>query len=236
MKLLNLALIVSMLAPLIPQAAQAQWGRDRNTYHGPPARVEVPPPGFPAPRFPSPTYPPTRVYVPPPPVYIPPVQSRWPDRQWPSNRWPERRWPTYRTYEPSGWRTGRWSHERHDNRLGWWWVSALGWQLFNAPTYPYPEYSTNYSTTTYTPSQTTVIYESPQLMPSTRVEIMPTTGPATPPAPTYASNEPISGPFPGTVSPPNDGRFYFCESSQLYYPRARTCSERWRVVPVGEVD
>lgn len=37
-------------------------------------------------------------------------------------------------------------------------------------------------------------------------------------------------------APQNLGPYYFCESSQLYYPYARTCSERWKTVSQAPVD
>ena len=36
------------------------------------------------------------------------------------------------------WRDGRWVHERHDGRLGWWWVIGGLWYFYPAPVYPYP--------------------------------------------------------------------------------------------------
>lgn len=36
------------------------------------------------------------------------------------------------------WRGGRWVHDRHDGRLGWWWIVAGMWYFYPAPVYPYP--------------------------------------------------------------------------------------------------
>ena len=36
------------------------------------------------------------------------------------------------------WRTGRWTHQRHDGRLGWWWVAGGLWYYYPSPVYPYP--------------------------------------------------------------------------------------------------
>jgi hypothetical protein len=36
------------------------------------------------------------------------------------------------------WRDGRWAHERHDGRLGWWWVVGGTWYFYPWPVYPYP--------------------------------------------------------------------------------------------------
>jgi hypothetical protein len=37
------------------------------------------------------------------------------------------------------WRGGRWAHEVHDGRLGWWWVAGDSWYFYPAPVYPYPD-------------------------------------------------------------------------------------------------
>ena len=37
------------------------------------------------------------------------------------------------------WRDGRWTHGRHDGRLGWWWVVAGLWYFYPSPVYPYPD-------------------------------------------------------------------------------------------------
>jgi len=36
------------------------------------------------------------------------------------------------------WRDGRWTHGRHDGRIGWWWVVGPTWYFYPAPVYPYP--------------------------------------------------------------------------------------------------
>lgn len=37
------------------------------------------------------------------------------------------------------WRGGNWVHERHEGRLGWWWVAAGMWYFYPSPVYPYPD-------------------------------------------------------------------------------------------------
>jgi len=37
------------------------------------------------------------------------------------------------------WRGGRWAHEEHDGRLGWWWIAGDSWYWYPAPIYPYPD-------------------------------------------------------------------------------------------------
>jgi hypothetical protein len=37
------------------------------------------------------------------------------------------------------WHGGRWIHDRHDGRFGWWWVVGGVWYFYPAPVYPYPD-------------------------------------------------------------------------------------------------
>lgn len=37
------------------------------------------------------------------------------------------------------WNEGRWRHERHDGRLGWWWIVSGTWYFYPQPIYPYPD-------------------------------------------------------------------------------------------------
>jgi hypothetical protein len=37
------------------------------------------------------------------------------------------------------WRGGRWVHEDHDGRFGWWWIAGDAWYWYPAPIYPYPD-------------------------------------------------------------------------------------------------
>ncbi len=38
------------------------------------------------------------------------------------------------------WRGGRWVHDWHDGRYGWWWFVAGFWYFYPEPIYPYPTY------------------------------------------------------------------------------------------------
>ena len=42
--------------------------------------------------------------------------------------------------ERSVWRGGRWVHDWHDGRFGWWWAVDGGWYFYPEPVYPYPTY------------------------------------------------------------------------------------------------
>jgi hypothetical protein len=37
------------------------------------------------------------------------------------------------------WRGGRWIHDMHDDRWGWWWVAGGMWYFYPQPVYPYPD-------------------------------------------------------------------------------------------------
>jgi hypothetical protein len=38
------------------------------------------------------------------------------------------------------WAGGRWVHDWHDGRYGWWWFTDGGWYFYPEPVYPYPTY------------------------------------------------------------------------------------------------
>ena len=46
------------------------------------------------------------------------------------SRFHEKDWPL--------WRSGHWTHGRHDGRMGWWWVVGPTWYFYPSPVYPYP--------------------------------------------------------------------------------------------------
>ena len=46
------------------------------------------------------------------------------------SRFHEQDWPL--------WRSGLWTHGRHDGRMGWWWVVGPTWYFYPSPVYPYP--------------------------------------------------------------------------------------------------
>jgi hypothetical protein len=37
------------------------------------------------------------------------------------------------------WRGGRWHHDHHRGRYGWWWVVGGLWYFYPQPVYPYPD-------------------------------------------------------------------------------------------------
>jgi hypothetical protein len=42
--------------------------------------------------------------------------------------------------ERSVWQGGRWVHDWHDGRYGWWWTVGGFWYFYPEPVYPYPTY------------------------------------------------------------------------------------------------
>ena len=44
----------------------------------------------------------------------------------------------------TAWQGGRWLHDWHDGRLGWWWVTSGIWYFYPEPIYPYPLYISEY--------------------------------------------------------------------------------------------
>jgi hypothetical protein len=44
----------------------------------------------------------------------------------------------FREHDWDLWRGGRWIHDRHGGRWGWWWVVGGVWYSYPSPVYPYP--------------------------------------------------------------------------------------------------
>ncbi len=45
----------------------------------------------------------------------------------------------FHEHDMSVWRSGRWHHGRHDNRLGWWWIVGGIWYFYPGRVEPYPD-------------------------------------------------------------------------------------------------
>lgn len=61
------------------------------------------------------------------------------DFRGPTTNGPRMSGPAFRGDRDS-WRGGNWRHERHNGRLGWWWVVGDFWSFYPEPIYPYPAY------------------------------------------------------------------------------------------------
>ncbi len=73
----------------------------------------------------------------------------------------------FNRYDAKLWHTGKWRHDRHDGRLGWWWVAAGTWYFYTRPVYPYPD--------PYTPpvvviNPPVVVSAPPQIVPAPAVQ------------------------------------------------------------------
>ena len=100
------------------------------------------------------------------------------------------------------WRAGDWRHARHQGRLGWWWVVGGSWYFYSQPVYPYPDpYTPHYYTQ---PEPQVVVIEQEREAPPPEIVV----------APPVASQS-----------------WYFCVSTQGYYPYTTSCPEGWVSVP-----
>jgi hypothetical protein len=108
--------------------------------------------------------------------------------------------------ERRAWSAGRWVHDYHNGRLGWWWVTGGIFYYYPEPIYPYP---------TYVPE---VVVSAP---------------PPYPPydAPPSYDAAPPYGAAPAAPPPQAAASWYYCDNPQGYYPYVQNCSVQWRAVP-----
>ncbi|HLG86629.1 MAG TPA: hypothetical protein VKZ79_05465 [Alphaproteobacteria bacterium] len=64
----------------------------------------------------------------------------WHDHDWRGHDFHGRDFRYFRPEERELWRTGRWIHDWHDGRFGWWWDVGGIWYYYPQPIYPYPTY------------------------------------------------------------------------------------------------
>ena len=68
----------------------------------------------------------------------------WHDRggwhDWRGHDFRGRDYRYFRPDERAFWRTGRWVHDWHGGRYGWWWDVGGDWYYYPQPVYPYPTY------------------------------------------------------------------------------------------------
>lgn len=50
---------------------------------------------------------------------------------------------SFQPHELAHWRSGRWHHQSHGGRFGWWWVVDGGWYFYPQPVYPYPAFASS---------------------------------------------------------------------------------------------
>lgn len=108
--------------------------------------------------------------------------------------------PGVRLVRGPGWHEGRWTHDRHGGRLGWWWVVGPSWHYYDRPYY----------------EPRTVVIE--QSAPAPQVVMVPT---AQPPAPVMMMAPPV---------PVQNPVMYYCRNTGTYYPETMTCPGGWSAV------
>jgi hypothetical protein len=115
------------------------------------------------------------------------------------------------------WGAGRWFHEFHDGRLGWWWVVGGVWYYYPEPIYPFP---------TYVPIPDVAVNAPPPYPPAYAAPYPPAYAPPyQPPYPQAAAPLPPSGPPQAAAS------WDYCDNPEGYYPYVQNCTVQWRPVP-----
>jgi hypothetical protein len=107
------------------------------------------------------------------------------------------------------WHRGAWHHEFYDGRYGWWYDVDGIWYFYDQPVYPYPTYIPD---VVYIPDED--YYDSDDGYADA------------PPLPTQVA------PQPQTYQA-QPYSYYYCDSSQAYYPYVSSCASPWRQVPAG---
>jgi hypothetical protein len=117
------------------------------------------------------------------------------------DHWRDRDIGRFHDRDAHHWAEGHWYHGDHDGRLGWWWVVGA---LDAALWYSYAAPVYPYPDP-YTPTTTVVVEPAATMV-------------TTPPPP------PAAAPAATSV-------WYFCKSSNTYYPYVASCPEGWKQVP-----
>jgi hypothetical protein len=113
-------------------------------------------------------------------------------------------------HEREVWTGGRWHHDWHGGRFGWWWDIGGVWYFYPEPVYPYPTYVTNEVFIDPVPPPPAIVVAPPP--------------PPPPPAPVVVQVAPQP-----TAPPPQF--WYYCDNPAGYYPYVASCSTPWREVP-----
>jgi hypothetical protein len=104
--------------------------------------------------------------------------------------------------EHAAWTGGRWRHDWHDGRLGWWWDVSGVWYFYTDPVYPYPEYVADYADA----------------------------GPDYAYADDYDESQVAEAPDED-ADQGNGFTYFFCPASNAYYPYVSSCAVPWSPVP-----
>jgi hypothetical protein len=108
-----------------------------------------------------------------------------------------------REWHRKHWGEGHWVHDRHDGRLGWWWVVGESWHFF-----PHPVAQPN----------VVIVQQVPQQAPQ---PVIIQQAPPVATAPVAAA--------PASVTP----TMYYCKATGNYYPETMTCPNGWTPISAG---
>ena len=103
-----------------------------------------------------------------------------------------------REFRHVDWGHGRWVHDRHGGRLGWWWVVGPAWYFYERP-----------HTFVVQPSPPVVVQQAPSVV------VVPQSPPQAPPV-TVAPPPPPSSPV-----------LYYCKATGTHYPETMSCPGGW---------
>jgi hypothetical protein len=112
------------------------------------------------------------------------------------------------------WVGGRWHHDWHGGRFGWWWDVGGVWYFYPEPVYPYPTYVTSEVFIDPVPPPPAVVIAPP------------------PPAQVIVAAPPPAPPPQPVAAPPQF--WYYCDAAGAYYPYVANCEGPWRQVPATQ--
>lgn len=121
-----------------------------------------------------------------------------------------------RRWHQAHWGEGHWIHDRHEGRLGWWWVIGSDWHFYAHPV-AQPQMVII--------QQPAPVFVQPQ--PPARVVVVPA-APAPVPAPVVVAAPPPPAP---AVTP----TMYYCKATETYYPETMSCpNNAWTPITAGQ--
>ena len=111
--------------------------------------------------------------------------------------------------EQAEWQHGRWHHNWHGHRLGWWWDAGGFWYFYPAPLYPYPD-----------------------MIASDDVEPAPEAADQAGQDQDQPDEDQDQAPQGAQdAGPAPMGSWYYCPASKSYYPYVHDCAGGWQEVP-----
>jgi hypothetical protein len=101
------------------------------------------------------------------------------------------------------WHQGRWVHDRHEGRLGWWWVVGPNWAYYQRPYFQQP--------------QTVIVQSAP---PPQVIMVQPQQQQA--PVMMAPPQQPVM-----MQAPPQTPVLYYCKATGTHYPETMSCPGGW---------